>query len=289
MISRLQAIVPERWHPLITPAYRRIRRSWTQLDRTVDRRTLREPELVDLLQAAGFVSGAAILVHSSMDEIVRRAPQINAMRLIGLLQELLGSDGTLMMPTFPFMGTQFHYVQGCTTFDVKRTPSQVGLLTEVFRRSPAVVRSLHPTHPFAAWGLKARELTETHHRGGTFGLTSPICRLSELGGSVVGIGVGLRDSFTILHVPEEIHPAAREHFLQPNPCTMRVTNGPERFDYVFQALRPGVRRNYDRVEKAMLRAGTLRRFHSHGLVCTTADADRFIRHAMNLIDQGKYL
>src|SRR5881397_1311983 len=44
----------------------------------------------------------------------------------------------------------YFYVQKNPKFDLRRTPSKVGPLTEVFRPLPSVVRSLHPTHPVAA-------------------------------------------------------------------------------------------------------------------------------------------
>ena len=44
-------------------------------------------------------------------------------------------------------------------FDSRRDPSCVGILSELFRQRPGVVRSLHPTHSVAALGKDAREYT----------------------------------------------------------------------------------------------------------------------------------
>src|SRR5438067_1786985 len=249
MISRLQSMIPGSIQPWLAPTYRTVRRHLNQLDRAIDRRTLSESAFITLLEELGIVSGATALVHSSMEEISRRVPSMTAIRVVKILQELVGADGTLVMPTFPFLGKQLHYVETGRKFDVMRTPSQVGLITEVFRRMPGVVRSMHPTHPFAAWGRHAEDLTNAHHLGGTFDAQSPIFRLQEYDGLVLGLGTGLRDSFTILHVAEECHPKARQHFFEDAARTMTVV-GKDRNEIVcrFPVLRDSVHRNYDRVE-----------------------------------------
>lgn len=289
MISTLQRIIPKSLYPLITPSYRSAKRRLAQLDRFIDTRTLTEEEFVDLLQKVGFMNGAVVMVHSSMDELSRRLPFMNAVTLIQLMQQMVGEEGTLLMPTFPFSGRQVRYVEQNHRFDVRRSPSQAGLITEVFRRMPGVTRSLHPTHPVAAWGKLAKDLVATHHLGGTFGKTSPICKLRECGGIVAGLGTGLRDSFTILHVPEEVHSEAREHFLEKQPRKMAIIDGDTEIDYEFRVLRGDALRNYDRVENALARDGTLKYVSAGGLRCAVVNADRFIRKAMELIDVGRYL
>jgi aminoglycoside 3-N-acetyltransferase len=290
MISRIQKLVPISVQPWIAPAYRSVRRHFGQLDRAIDRRTLSDAAFTELLKDVGFTPGATVLVHSSMDEISRRIPSMTSPRVIHLLQELVGSEGTIVMPTFPFSGKQLHYVQKGQKFDVLRTPSQVGLITEVFRRMPGVVRSLHPTHPFAAWGPHAEDLLRTHHLGGAFGEKSPIFRLQDYDGLVVGLGTGLRDSFTILHVAEECHPYARKYFFEDVERSM-ATVGKDRNEIVcrFPVLRDSVVRNYGRVESALVRQGVLRYVARSGLRCAVTKAKEFITASMKLVDEDRYL
>lgn len=290
MISRIQGMIPENIQPWLATAYRHVRRRLLQLDRTVDRRTLDEASFIGLLKEVGFSNGAVVLVHSSMDKVARRVPGLSATRAIQIFRELVGADGTIMMPSFPFLGKQLHYVQSSPRFDVRRTPSQVGLITEVFRRMPGVIRSLHPTHAFAAWGRHAQELLSEHHCGDTFGIKSPIFRLQHHNGLVAGIGTGLRDSFTILHVTEECHPQARAHFFEPDPGALTVVDGDgsERICH-FPVLRDHVRRDYERVERVMLKKGVLRYLNRRGLRCAVANAGSFIAASMELADQNRYL
>jgi aminoglycoside 3-N-acetyltransferase len=280
----------ERLENYFRPTYRAIRRRVARWDRVLDRRTMTTTEFQELLNGLGITEGAVVLVHSSMDAVARRVPGLSPTTLIQILQHTVTEQGTLLMPTFPFTGRQAHYVDRTNRFDVRRTPSQSGLITEIFRRMPDVVRSLHPTHSVAAWGKYAADLTQSHHLGGAFGANSPICRLRDYGGMVVGLGTGLRDSFTILHVVEEVHPKARDHFFERETRSMTIidADGRER-DYTFRVLRAGVRRDYERVERVLIDEGVLRYVAARGLRCAVTRAQSFIDRAMQLVDEDRYL
>ncbi len=47
-------------------------------------------------------------------------------------------------------------------FDHEKMPSNVGAISEAFRRSHGVVRSVHPPHSVCAMGPLAAELTADH-------------------------------------------------------------------------------------------------------------------------------
>jgi aminoglycoside N3'-acetyltransferase len=108
------------------------------------------------------------------------------------------------MPTFPFTGRVTEYAATDPVFDPLRTPSRMGLLTEMFRRHPDVVRSVHPTHPVAALGARAAWLVAGHEESPTpFGPETPFGRLYESDGQVLLLGVGL-ESMTLVHVVEDL-------------------------------------------------------------------------------------
>lgn len=289
MITALKRTIPKGLLLYIEPGYRRMRRWSAKLDRLVDTRTMDEATFTKLLERLGVCPGGTVMVHSSADEIARRVPGMNPMKLIRLLQELLGSEGTLLMPTFPFAGRQREYVETHDSFDVMRTASQVGLITEVFRRMPDVMRSLHPTHSVAGWGRHARELLSEHHLGTAFGEKSPIFKLRHYDGRVISLGAAFSDSFTILHVAEELHPVTRERAYEKQTRCMNIINGGETIRYEFRAMRGDVERNFSRVEKVFLRDGTLTSINERGLKCLSAGAERFITRSLELIDKGMYL
>jgi aminoglycoside 3-N-acetyltransferase len=274
----------------LAPAYRRVRREWARLHRALDRRTLSAGELARLLDGLGVTPGATVLLHTSMEHIGRRVPGLTPVALIRLVQGLLGERGMLLMPTYPFRGRQSAYADRHDRFDVGRTPSQAGLVTEVFRRMPGVVRSLHPTHPIAGWGRGAAELLAAHHLGTAFGPGSPMYRLGERGGVVVGLGTRPQDAFTILHVPEELHPAARAWAYEESARLMTIVDGARRIPYRVHVLRPDPGR--DRLERdilaALLREGVVTTRTAAGLPCCAGRAARVIERALELIEASRH-
>jgi aminoglycoside 3-N-acetyltransferase len=49
-------------------------------------------------------------------------------------------------------------------FDVKNTMSAMGVITEIFRANPGVLRSLNPAHPVLAFGPDAPWLIADHDK-----------------------------------------------------------------------------------------------------------------------------
>lgn len=258
--------------------------------RRLDRRRLDEKSFRALLQALGFRVGAAVLVHSSMDVLARRVPGMGPVRIIEILQELLGKEGTLVMPTLPFTGRQMPYVDSNPTFDRKRTPSKSGLLTEVFRRLPGVLRSRHPVSPVAAWGAHADQLTRDHHLGTAFGETSPYWRLAQAGGLEIGLGTPFWATFSLLHVAEEQDPATRAFaydFDRP-PRLLRVVEPSGETWFEHRPLRGDRDRDFVGVERLLLADGTIRSVARRGLRCQVADGARLLERVRELIAEGRF-
>lgn len=159
-------------------------------------------ELLAVLRRLGIAPGDIVMVHSSLDRFDGFSGKPSD--VIHALQEAVGARGTLLMPTLPFTGTAVEYVSLGQIFDVRRTPSRVGLLTELFRRSPGVGRSVHPTHPVAAWGSHATDMLANHHLARTpCGEGTPFSRLFEHDGRILFLGAGI-ESMTFFHYIEEV-------------------------------------------------------------------------------------
>lgn len=152
--------------------------------------------------ALGVGAGDILLVHSSFDAFAGFNGKPTD--VISTLQNLTGPEGAVLMPTLPFGGTAVEYVRQQPVFDVRRTPSRMGLVTELFRRSTGVIRSVHPTHSVAVWGRDAAALAEGHHAAKTpCGICSPYARLLEMHGKIVFLGTGI-DTLTFFHTVEEL-------------------------------------------------------------------------------------
>lgn len=149
-------------------------------------------DLVAGLQELGLRSGDCLLVHSSLSSFGRL--EGGAATFIGAAQEAVSPGGLIMMPAFTF---------GRQPFDVNRTPSQTGRVSEEFRTWPGVVRSGHATHSVTAWGSRATWFTAGHRTEVAFAPGSPLHRVSEVGGKVLLVGVG-HAANSMLHVAQEL-------------------------------------------------------------------------------------
>lgn len=132
-----------------------------------------------------------LMIHSSYDEMLPMYKG-GASELLAMLINICGPDRTLVMPSFVMGGRNFDTKEYYRTrqFDVRRTPSEMGLLAEVFRRTSGVLRSLHPTCSICALGPLAQELTTGHHLART-GMSpdSPYGVMTRRRTAILGLGV----------------------------------------------------------------------------------------------------
>ena len=110
-----------------------------------------------------------ILVHSSMKSIGK--VEGGADTVLEAFSEFM-QEGLLVFPTH----TWAHINEEQPKFYVDETPTNIGILTELFRNYPNVVRSLHPTHSVAALGQDAEEFI-----AGDEQFDTPIARGSSWG------------------------------------------------------------------------------------------------------------
>lgn len=250
---------------------------------------LNDQQMETLLIKLGFQPGATIFLHASMNAIQPVAPSLTPQALLQMMLRLLGTEGTLLMPTYPFRGRQIDHVAENRRFVPARTPSRMGILSEIFRRTPGVLRSLHPTHPVAAWGRHAQTLLADHHRGRTFDHTSPFCRLRQVGGLVAGLGVRM-ETFTILYVPEELNLALRQRFFSPIPVAMTIETGDGILSYpLYPRIALTDYANLALFAEKLLAEGSLRYFDEKGLKCAVASAAACLDGYDAIIRQGLWL
>lgn len=148
------------------------------------------------LAALGVKPQDTLLMHSSMKAIgpVEGGAEAVLDALTGYLK-----GGTLVLPTLSWKIID----DKPPVFDARKTPSIVGLLTEIFRKRPGIVRSLHPTHSVAAIGSKADFIVSEDHLNTTpCGERSAWHKLMELNGKILMAGCGL-NRCTFIHGVEE--------------------------------------------------------------------------------------
>lgn len=154
------------------------------------------------LRRLGLTAGDTVMVHSSFDRFngFSGTPQ----DVINTLIEVVGDQGNLLMVSLPFTASSMEYLGTDPLFEVRRTPSKMGLISEVFRRRKDVLRSIHPTHPVLAWGKDAPWIVEGHQDCPyPCGAGSPYDKFRRLKGKVLFFDVPFR-TFTFIHYLEDL-------------------------------------------------------------------------------------
>lgn len=178
------------------------RRKQQLINTSTSGKSLTEASLMADFKTIGLKRGDDVLVHSSLSRIGHLVD--GPKTFVDALLKTIGEEGTLLMPTSPNNVFQLDYIQTATVFDVLNTPSKTGAITEYFRKLPSAVRSLHPTEPVSGIGPKAEFYTKDHFNQPTpYNQHSPFYKISEQGGKILYVGVGLSMAGTNLHTLED--------------------------------------------------------------------------------------
>ena len=166
--------------------------------------TVTKDDIKRACRELGIKSDDTVIIHSSLKSF--GYVEGGAVAVIDAFKETL-SEGTLCFPAL----NQKNFARAYIDWDIKKTPSDVGFLSETFRLLPDTLRSDQETHSVTAWGVNAKYITDSHRVPGTerlclwgnyaFSRTSPWQRIYELGGKVIFLGVQMRFN-TIKHLVE---------------------------------------------------------------------------------------
>jgi aminoglycoside 3-N-acetyltransferase len=232
-------------------------------------------QLAESLKRIGLSRGDRVAVHTSYRAIgpVAGGP----LAVVRTLMDLLGPEGTLVMPVFT------DYPTG--VFRIGETRSDCGIITELFWRTPGVRRSLHPSHSAAAWGDRADWIVAAHEEGRTaLGVDSPFDRLAQLDGKVLLAGVGQKRN-SMVHVGEA---HARPAYL-PIPFSpefavpVRYEDRSGRAHTMMIEECPGCSENFGVVGRRMERNGLLREGKVGNAASTIMRAPDVIRTVAELL------
>ena len=150
------------------------------------------------LKKLGVNEVMVLALHSSLSKIgqVDGGPDT----IVKAFLSVLGESGTLMVPVFTYSFADLPFATG-EPFNLEKTKSRVGIITESVRNYPGAIRSFHPTHSVSVIGKFSNELTRDHLASSPLGIESPFHRLTKLDGNIMLLGVDHRAS-SIIHTAE---------------------------------------------------------------------------------------
>lgn len=144
------------------------------------------PTILDDLQRIGVQKGDLLVVHSSFRSLDMTG--VSPADVVRTLIEAIGTDGTLMTPTFTYC---YSGIWNVRPFNPNTTPSfKMGVIPEHLRTYPGALRSASPTYSVAAIGRHADILTQGKENAGGLGPGSSFEDAYRLGARILLIGVG---------------------------------------------------------------------------------------------------
>jgi aminoglycoside 3-N-acetyltransferase len=245
-------------------------------------------DLIAAVRDAGIGAGDSVLVHSGFHRT--SGFQGSPSDVIDSLLEALAPGGNLLMMSIPYRGSSQKYVERDPLFDVRRSPSAVGLISEVFRRRTDVSRSGSPLHPVLASGPLAAWLTADHDKSPfSCGKGSPFDRFLALDGIFLFFDAPF-SSLTFMHYVED---RFRERLpvdpYDPVPAVVRVKDASGREarvrQYFFSAS-ARERRAFGRVERALDADRLIRTMRVGNTRLMTVRARDVVECSRRLIEQG---
>ncbi len=115
-------------------------------------------DFLNALKALGVKKDETIFSHSNLAYFGVPAGSMTSENIktifLDSILDTIGSKGTFVVPTFSYT------FPNKGVFDIEKTPSVCGVLTEIVRGHPQAYRSEEPIFSVAALGAKARELTQ---------------------------------------------------------------------------------------------------------------------------------
>lgn len=158
-------------------------RAHTNIRKKIYREKYNVKDLAEFLESLGVKYGDTIFVPSSWSEFYNFDGDVK--ELILILRELIGPKGNLAMPSNTALYQNGH------VFNVRRTPTNAGIVAEYFRRTKGVERSIHLNSSVCVLGPDAYEIISNHQKSRTsWDENSPHHKLYSMNAKIIALGCG---------------------------------------------------------------------------------------------------
>lgn len=157
-----------------------------------------------LINKLNIKKGDHLFIHASLDML---NTNLTPLEILKIILTIIGEEGSLSVPTFIKYKSK-DWMEMEKDFNLKRTPSGMGIFSERVRRYPGASRSLHPTKSVATIGKVASDILNEHHLDTyQFGIKSPFYKLLKYKVKVIGLGAPM-SYLSMVHVVEDVYPEA---------------------------------------------------------------------------------
>lgn len=233
-----------------------------------------------------------LMVHSSVNHM---QPMFSGspLELVRMLMDFVGPTRTLVMPTFyfgdPKVGGALKTLRQKPRFDIRRTPSQMGLATELFRRMPGVISSRHPVYRVAAFGPLAADLVAGHERAkAPAGLGSPFEYMALHETCVIGIGKPIQVMTQAHHTEGAMGREFPVPYTEGEPFTVTLVDGSQEVPFQMRSRDYAGRFDIWRLRK-LLKPGTMQEWRFHHVPMFSARAGDVSRQLEEQARAGRTL
>ena len=163
-------------------------------------KAITDADFLAALRSLDVAPGDILFVQSDVRSFGRLAvsrAEVLLGALVDIFEKSVGKSGTIIMPTFSFS----FGANKDNLFDMEKTRSTAGSLTEYFRQLPGVVRTAQPMMSVAVWGAGTNKIIDIGKD--TFGKKSVLDNLLKEKGKIVMLGTDF-SVCTFLHYVEQM-------------------------------------------------------------------------------------
>ena len=243
-------------------------------------------ELASNWKESGLEEGDTVLLHSNIKRTLKyylkQKRKITPEIILESFINVIGSSGTLLLPLF-----NFDFTKG-VPFDIRNTPSQMGVLTEAGRCYPGVIRTGHPIYSFAVIGAKSDLFKDVNNYSG-YGKDSPFGLLHDLNGKIAVLNLPDQNSMTYYHYVEEMNNVPYRYHKEFTGSYTDFNGNTEerRYGLFVRDIEKGVLTHVDPMGDLLWRDGLyFGSRYDHGCGLRTISASSLFEYVTNIIISG---
>lgn len=246
-------------------------------------RAITPDDITQTLRSLGIVPGDTLLIHSRVSAFGKfllfdRDAFFKEIEQAFL--DAVGEEGTIVMPTFSYSFCNKEI------FDMAKTPSTVGVLTEHFRKQSGVSRTKHPIFSVAISGRHRNEFLNIEKD--SFDAQSIFGHLHRVNAKQVFFGASF-ESATFVHYIEQAH-GVPYRYMKTLEGIIRE-NGKEYSDsatYNVRYLDKDVVTELARFEKHLVSIGAMKRAELGSGIIEVVSCEDAFREGMAMLDKDIY-